>query len=281
MFRNIVSMIKGGPSPEDQLSWLKKAGWDGVFFTWTGKESDGLLIENIKAEGLVLQSVHAPYDRLDKLWESDEEGDAEVRRLTSCIQNAASWGFDTVIMHAVVGMQRIAPDQAEQKRGLDHFQKLFDAAKEAGVIVAMENTEGEKYLDLVLSRFREHPNVRFCIDTGHEMCYDHGHDLIARYADLLYCTHLNDNFGLTGDAITWLDDLHLLPFDGVADWGKIASRLRSAQYRGDFTYEIKLEGREGRHEHDAYRAMPFQDYAALAFERAQRFKKLFFEKQDL
>lgn len=275
MFQNIISIIKGGPEPADQLPWIKKAGWDGVFFTWTGKEAERVFVKKIKEEGLILQSIHAPYDRSDKLWESEEEGGAEVQRLIACIQDTASWGCKTVIMHAVVGMERVIPTRKEQERGLRNFQTIFDAAKTAGVIVAMENTEGEEYLDLVLTRFRKHPNVRFCIDTGHEMCYDYGHDLIGKYADLLFCTHLNDNLGMTGNSITWLDDLHLLPFDGVADWEKIAFRLKSANYRGDFTYEVKLEGREGRHEHDAYRALSFQDYVTLAFERAKRFRKFF------
>ena len=275
MFQNIISIVRGGPAPEEQIPLLKKAGWDGVFFVWTGTDADLGIVKKIKDERLVLQSVHAPYERLDKLWESDKEGEEESRRLIHCIRDAASWGCSVVIMHAIIGMQRIAPDCKDKKRGLRNFQKIFDAAQEAGVVVAMENTEGEEYLDHVFSMFRGHPNVRFCIDTGHEMCYDYGHDLIGKYADLLFCTHLNDNIGMTGKAITWMDDLHLLPFDGVADWEKIASRLRSANYCGDFTYEVKLEGRVGRHEHDAYRAMSFKEYAQLAFERAKRFQKLF------
>ena len=163
------------------------------------------------------------------------------------------------------------------KKGAPIVIKADGLAAGKGVIVAMENTEGEAYLDCVLNSFHEHPFVRFCIDTGHEMCYDHCHDLIGKYADKLYCTHLNDNLGMSGDSITWLDDLHLLPFDGAADWQGIASRLRAAAYRGDLTFEVKLEGREGRHEHDAYRAMPFEAYAALALERAKRFERMLSE----
>ena len=276
MYRKIISIVKGGSSAEEQLPALKRAGWDGVFFTWTGKDEDRLLAGKIKKEGLALQSVHAPYDGADRLWES-EEGASEAQRQIRCIRDAAAWGCRLVVMHAVVGMERIAPSEADKARGLENFGKIFAAAEEAGVTVAMENTEGEAYLDCVLNSFHEHPFVRFCIDTGHEMCYDHCHDLIGKYADKLYCTHLNDNLGMSGDSITWLDDLHLLPFDGAADWQGIASRLRAAAYRGDLTFEVKLEGREGRHEHDAYRAMPFEAYAALALERAKRFERMLSE----
>ena len=270
MRRNIISIVRGGPAPEEQLPVLKSAGWDGVFFPWTGQAADGALAFRIKAEGLALQSVHAPYDGAEALWGSDGEGEAEAERQIRCIRDAASWGCGLVVMHAIVGMEHIAPSAAERARGFANFQKIFDAAEAAGVIVAMENTEGEQYLDALLRHFRGHPALRFCIDTGHEMCYDHSHDLIGRYADLLYCTHLNDNFGMSGEKITWLDDLHLLPFDGAADWENKEVRLKAAGYRGDLTLEVKLEGREGRHEHDAYRAMPFAEYAALALERAKR-----------
>ena len=270
MKRNIISIVQGGPAPEEQLPVLKRTGWDGVFFLWTGQGSDHILASKIQAEGLVLQSVHAPFDRADKLWKSDEEGKAEVARQIRCIRDTALWGCGLVVMHAVIGMERIAPTDRERDCGFENFLKIFDAAASAGMIVAMENIEGEQYLDALMQHFRGHPALRFCIDTGHEICYNHCHDLIGKYADCLVCKHLNDNLGMSGEKITWLDDLHLLPFDGVADWENIIARLNAAGYRGDVTLEVMLEGREGRHEHDGYRAMPFAEYAALALERAKR-----------
>lgn len=274
MRRNIISIVQGGPAPEEQLPVLKRTGWDGVFFPWTGQGSDHILASKIQAEGLVLQSVHAPFDRADKLWRSDEEGKAEVARQIRCIRDTALWGCGLVVMHAVIGMERIAPTDRELDCGFENFLKIFDAAASAGMIVAMENIEGEQYLDALMQHFRGHPALRFCIDTGHEICYNHCHDLIGKYADCLVCTHLNDNLGMSGEKITWLDDLHLLPFDGVADWENIIARLNAAGYRGDVTLEVKLEGREGRHEHDGYRAMPFAEYAALALERAKRIEEM-------
>lgn len=57
---------------------------------------------------------------------------------------------------------------------------------------------------------------------------------MALYGDKLIGTHLNDNLGIkdfTGK-ITWLDDLHLLPFDGIADWDSIVQRLCRYQFEG-------------------------------------------------
>ena len=64
------------------------------------------------------------------------------------------------------------------------------------------------------------PIVGFCIDTGHELCYNHGQDMIGKYGKKkVFGTYLNDNMGMTGETLTWLDDAHMLPYDGVADWG--------------------------------------------------------------
>ena len=69
---------------------------------------------------------------------------------------------------------------------------------------------------------------------------------------------------------TWLDDLHLLPFDGIADWPGIAARLARSGFSGPRTFELNLTSRPGRHENDAYGAMPLRDYLAEAHASARR-----------
>ena len=103
-------------------------------------------------------------------------------------------------------------------RGVKRFETLANEAERLGIKIAIENTEGEEYLERLLSCLNGHPAVGFCIDTGHEMCYNESRDLISKYARQLLCTHLNDNMKITGDEITWLDDSHMMPFDGLADW---------------------------------------------------------------
>ena len=83
-------------------------------------------------------------------------------------------------------------------------------AKERGVKVAFENTEGEEYLEALMDNFKDDDTVGFCWDTGHEMCYNHSQDMLAKYGDRLIATHINDNLGISDydGKITWLDDLH-------------------------------------------------------------------------
>lgn len=121
-----------------------------------------------------------------------------------------------VVEHAVIGFDKHTPNELGVKR----FETLANEAERLGIKIAIENTEGEEYLERLLSCLNGHPAVGFCIDTGHEMCYNESRDLISKYARQLLCTHLNDNMKITGDEITWLDDSHMMPFDGLADWKK-------------------------------------------------------------
>ena len=120
--------------------------------------------------------------------------------------------------------------------------------------------------------FKDNKNVGFCWDSGHEMCYNRSQDLLALYGDRLIATHLNDNLGIKdfGGRIFWHDDLHLLPFDGIADWDNIAERLDRCGFDGIMTFELNLNSKPDRHENDEYRRMPIEEYVAEAYKRACR-----------
>ena len=151
-----------------------------------------------------------------------------------------------------------------------HFK--VHEAENLGVKVAFENTEGEEYLAAVMERFKNSPAVGFCWDTGHEMCYNHSKDMLSLYGDKLIATHINDNLGICDPcgSITWFDDLHLLPFDGIADWQGIAGRLNKCGYNGILTFELNRCSKPNRHENDFYSDMSIEKYLTHAFMRACR-----------
>ena len=64
---------------------------------------------------------------------------------------------------------------------------LLERAKELGVNIAFENTEGEPFLEAVMSAFKDYENVGFCLDTGHEMCYNDGKDMLFFQAYICDC----------------------------------------------------------------------------------------------
>lgn len=254
----------------EQIPLIKKAGWDGVFTDWCEEDGNRALRAAIDREGLIYQSVHAPFKYCGKMWEEGEEGELEVARQIRCLRDCASVDVNLVVLHTIIGFDKFTPNEL----GIQRFGRIFDAAKQYGVTVALENTEGEVYLEALMNAYRDHPAVGFCIDTGHEMCYNESRDMITKYGDRLVSTHINDNMRVTGDHITWHDDAHLLPFDGLADWEGVARRLKAVGYKGPLTFELTVKNKPNRNTHDRYAHLDFDGFVSLALERARRFGEM-------
>ncbi|MBO4355405.1 MAG: sugar phosphate isomerase/epimerase [Clostridia bacterium] len=258
-------------SKEEELETVAEVGWDGVFTGWGGKGSIVELAKNIEKNGLYYQSVHAPFGGAAKLWDEGPAGDDEVARLSDCLRDSAEVGVDLVIMHAIIGFDKFTPTEL----GVIRFDRLFDLAEKLNVRIALENTEGECYLETLLNASKGRGNVGFCIDTGHEMCYNYSKDLIGKYHDRVIATHLNDNMKITGDKITFHDDAHMLPFDGLADWQGIADRLKKAGYEGPLTFELTRIPKPEKHTHDIYQDLSDRQFIELAYEKAVKFRNMF------
>ena len=255
----------------EQIKIMAEVGWEGFFSGWCYGENLEAYAKVANECGMKYQSVHAPFGNVDKLWESVEDGEKYADEQIDCIKASADVGVDLVVAHAIIGMDRCTPTAL----GLKRFERIFTVAEDLGVTVALENTEGEIYVEALMKEFGSSDRVRFCIDTGHEMCYNASRDIIGKYADKLICTHLNDNLGQTGAEITWHDDSHLMPFDGIADWNKIAERLKAAGYCGDLTFELTRNNKPNRNTHDRYAHLDFAGFCALALEKAKDFKIIF------
>ena len=271
MSKLVISTGLGFDIPTlEQIKILHNVGWEGVFTDCSADRVNEDYAKALYEYGMLYQSTHSPFGRADKLWEEGEEGDAFADELVACVKNTAAVGVPLMILHAIIGMDKCTPTEA----GLPRFEKIFKAGEKYGVTVALENTEGEMYVEYLMKEFGSSDRVGFCIDTGHEMCYNASRDIIGKYSDKLCCTHLNDNMGQTTSSITWLDDSHLLPFDGVGNWDGIAARLKKANYTGDLTFELTVLNKPERNTHDIYAGLDFEAYTALALERAKKFKSM-------
>ena len=254
----------------EQVRIIKEVGFDGTFLQWQSDKKEFMAVaEECRRVGLFIQSVHAPFTNSYTLWEEGEAGDKEVEVLKTCIDYTAEIGCEIVVMHAIIGFDRHTPNNI----GLERFRDILLYGKSKGVKVALENTEGLEYVEYLFKNLPE-DLAYFNIDTGHEMCYNYSKDLITKFKNRLIATHLNDNMGITGSEITWLDDAHMLPFDGIADWDKIADRLVNAGYKGDLTFELIMANRPDRHTHDKFIGMTFKEFCTLTFERAVRFREI-------
>lgn len=266
-----ISKAFGAPLKE-QLDLLKEAGFDGFFMSYGYNEDEATVrtcIAHARNIGLYCQSIHAPFGHVCDLWHgSEEEAQAMLDTLLSCLRLCESESVPLMIVHPFIGFEKHAPTA----QGLQYFGQLIAAAEKTGVRLAFENVEGEEYLDALMQHFAHSPAIGFCWDTGHMLCYNHGRDWLKDYGKLLLCTHLNDNLGVRDreGSITWLDDLHLLPFDGINDWAEIARQLKKHGYQGEFTFELTTASKPGRHDNDKYAAMPLAQYFAESYARACR-----------
>lgn len=262
--------VMGNEMPiKEQIALFKKVGFEGFFIVWK-KETDLLEIrEYADSIGMYFQSVHAPFLKAADMWRGGEAAEVALAELLECLECTYAAGVKILVCHAWIGFNT---GEVPTEVGIENYRKLVLRAAELGVKIAFENTEGEEFLDALLRAFATYKNVGFCLDTGHELCYNRGKDLLAIYGDRLIATHINDNLGIKdiNGGITFKDDLHLLPFDGIKNWDTVARRIRDCGYNGELTFELTRVSKPDRHDNDVYRNMPFELYVTEAYKRACR-----------
>ena len=256
---------------DEQIRLMQQSGFDAFFTPWdyNFKMDDFAVLA--EETGMIYQSVHAPFGKVADMWHgSPAQQEAAVDELVACVRDCAKHGVNIMVSHVFIGFDR---QYAPNEQGLENFARVIDEAEELGVRIAFENTEGLEYLEAIFNAFPNSRSVRFCLDTRHEMCYNHPHNLIERYGDRLIATHINDNLGIRSrrGEITWLDDLHLLPFDGIRNWDETARELDECGYKGILTFELNRISKPGRHENDIYGKMEIEEFFAEAYKRACRF----------
>lgn len=250
---------------EEQIRLFADNGFDGFFTAWRGLDVHRLARAGREA-GIEYQSVHAPFNKTDDLWHGDDElAENGLKELIDCVHDCADV-VPVIVSHCIIGFDNHSPNE----KGLERFGILVRECEKYGLKIAFENTEGEEYLTVVMDCFASSPAVGFCWDSGHEMCYNHSLDMLAKYGDRLFATHLNDNLGISdfGGGITYLDDLHLLPFDGVADWKYNMDRLNACGYDGFLTFELKYAPHPQRFANLCYSEMTFEKYVTECYKRA-------------
>ncbi len=264
-----INLLSGTElSPEEHIALLARVGWDGFFTGWH-PERTAAYAAAAQAHGLEYSSIHAPFMGAWNLWELPgtpeihEAALAEVDILLACVRDCAAHGVPVMVLHPFIGFD----DHTVTAAGLENFGRVIDEADALGVTLAFENVEGEEYLAAIMEAFGDRPSVRFCLDTGHELCYNRGKDMLALYGGRLAYTHFNDNLGVLGDTISWKDDLHLVMRDGIVNYPWVMERIRNTPYRGILCCEMTRANKCERHDHDGYAAMEIEEFYRFCLER--------------
>lgn len=255
---------------QEQVLLFKKVGFEGFSIDYSSRKSPvDELVKIGRSEGMLIPSFHAPFNKSFDMWNPAEIGDRAMEEMLDMLEICARHEIPVMVTHAFIGME---PDEEliDIQTGIERYGAVAVRATELGVKFALENTEGEQYLGILLDSLKSEESVGFCWDTGHELCYNHGNDMMALYGDRLILTHLNDNLGIRNyeGKITWHDDLHLLPFDGITDWGSVAKRLVDHKFEGPLNFELSRFGKPDRLDNEMYREMTPERYVTAAYASA-------------
>lgn len=264
-----------GLSLADQIRLYKKVGFEGFFAYWEYGMDVSELRRVADEEGMYFQSLHAPAGPPSRhLWYQSGETAKSMQTFMDCLMACAENSVPIMVMHSFYGFDLHEPTPL----GLENYGVIAAEARRLGVKLALENLEGEEYLAALMERFKDDDNVGLCWDSGHEACYTH-RDLLSEpyHGPKLMATHLNDNLGArdyNGER-TGLDDLHLLPFDGIIDWQGVADRLNRWNFDDILMFELKPKSQPGRHESDVYARMTPEEYVVAAYMRCCRVAALY------
>lgn len=256
----------------DHVGMIAQIGWD-AFFTGWDKNSMERWANEAARRGLIYQSVHSPFSgkhAVSHMWKGGEAGKFVTDQLIECVQDCARFSIPVMVIHPFIGFFDHTPTQT----GLDNYARVVEAANRLGVTLGFENVEGEEYLAALMHAFWKEPCCGFCLDTGHEQCYNGGKDMMALYGEKLCHTHFNDNLGVilppdTPLEQTWLNDLHLTMGDGIVDWKGVMDRIDASPYEGPLLCELTRQNKPGRRDHDGYAAMTQEKFYAFALDRAR------------
>jgi sugar phosphate isomerase/epimerase len=250
------------------LKIIKNVGFEAISPAWKSNADLVQILNTANELGLEVQSLHAPFGKAADMWSREADIYTPVKNeLLEIIASCADLKIPVMVVHAWIGF-----DYKFEKESLyyENFDEIVSYAKKKNLQIAFENTEGGEYLGALMEHFENNDTVGFCWDSGHEMCYNYFEDLLAKFGDRLIMTHLNDNLGISrfDGKIFWTDDLHLLPFDGVADWDYNIARLQKSQHMPILNFELSINSKPNRHENDVYMQMTPEQYFTEAYKRA-------------
>lgn len=168
------------------------------------------LFEASKILGAKYVVVHADEYRTKDRYDADEILDYECRRLTPYVEFAKENGM-------TVAVENVFEDKIARSPQIDGKSRFTARIDE---------------LLAVIERFSS-PTVRCCWDFGHAKCAfgkDGMTDALRKVGKHVVCTHVHDNY--------YDRDLHLVPYQGDADWKQNMTCLKNVGYSGKLSFEF-------------------------------------------
>lgn len=228
---------------------LEENGFDAIDFTLNtfhkrlGKDwrrLTGEIREALDRSGIVAVSAHLPFN-------GPKQTDMEAlhRRVVDGIEMAGILGVQRAVLHPVGDRGEVATAETQKywrEENLKYYSTYLPLAEKAGIRLVTENMRDPLHLQ-GKHRYASCADelIEFADPLGLEVCWDFGHAHGAgldHYTELcklgsrLTMLHVNDNCGVEDD--------HVPPYFGTADWESAVRGLRAIGYRGHFNFELKF-----------------------------------------
>lgn len=210
---------KGDLPIEDKLRILKDVGFDFICFGYGTFSGKGVTPELLAKYGLGFDNIHLSGERTNYIWGNDALADEICERYCREIRECSEAGIHKGIVHVTWG-KSVTPEPPSET-GFARYTRIGETAAKYGFTVAVENSIFPDHFYSVLDRFTG-PEFGHCFDCGHWNAFMKNEPVPEKYRDRLVATHIHDNDGK--------HDLHMLPFDGCADWDKIAEKLAGSAF---------------------------------------------------
>lgn len=237
---------------EERLRMIKHAGFDATSLWWGG-EDKYLQPELTMKIGLQIDNIHTPFNHPNDLWFDNQNGDAYLNMLCSCVHECSHYSIPVAVVH-ITGFSE--PPEIT-KIGIDRIKRLVDFAENKMVRLAFENLKFLHHLDYIF-KYIKSDYLGFCYDSGHENCFHKDADCLSLYGNRLLAVHIDDNFGD--------HDTHLLPYDGTVNWDSIKEKLKTCKDIDYLTLEVDFNPEHEKSQ--IYKGLSAEVFLALAYERA-------------
>ena len=223
-----INISAANISAKEAAKLIKEAGFTKILADSSTPEQMKNTAEAVLAAGLTFDQLHAPFHTITNMWLDKSESEDTYRELTDAVDCCAAFGAPTAVVHLSSGPN--PPTITDIGRA--KFTNLVEYAAKKGITIAFENQRFLFNIAWAFHNFKDASNVGFCWDVGHQACATPNIEFMKLFGDRLVCTHLEDN------NMVHNEDLHILPFDGKADFLLAAEQIKEYGYKGCLTMEV-------------------------------------------
>lgn len=240
----------------EAVRMLAEAGFDGIDYSMfpLSDPSPRLMKDGWEEEiralrayadslGIPFIQGHAPFsfrDNSPEAWKT-----INYPRILRAIEIAGILGIRELVIHPVQFLPYKQNKETLHQWNMEYYRALLPHAKRAGVRICLENMwqrnklRGNIITHSTCSDAREaaawidelnDPSIGYCLDLGHCGLVELDADTeIRKLGHRLTALHVHDN--------DFVEDQHILPYHGHANWAAILAALKEVGYSGPFTFE--------------------------------------------